>query len=108
MKRRSRRIADQTTRETCDCKVGACYICGSGCKRCMCACDGVDPFDAIQRTRGGNRTRRSNRKAREKENKATRRTTQSMTRSKSPTNDTTSQDEQKDNKQKRKTVEGKE
>ena len=104
MKRRSRRIADQTTRETCDCKVGACYICGSGCKRCMCACDGVDPFDALQRMRGGNRTRRSNRKARETEDdsRTTRRRTRSMTRSKSHTNETTSQDEKKDNKHKRK------
>ena len=55
MRRRSRRIAELSSRESCRCKVGSCTICGSRCKRCMCACDGIDPFDAMQRTSGGNR-----------------------------------------------------
>ena len=64
MKRRSRRIADKTSRETCECKVGGCSICGSRCKRCMCACNGIDPFNAMKRSRGGNRKRRSTHKER--------------------------------------------
>ena len=52
IKRRSRRIAELSSRESCGCRVGACTICGSRCKQCMCACvhvcmcacDGIDPF----------------------------------------------------------------
>lgn len=35
----------------CSCKVGRCD-CGSTCKRCGCACDGVAPADAVKRQRG--------------------------------------------------------
>ena len=55
MKRRSRRIAELSSRKSCGCKVGTCTICASQCKRCVCACDRIDPFDAIQRTRSGKR-----------------------------------------------------
>ena len=49
----------------CSCKVGACRICGSSCKRCMCACDGVKPIDALARFRGAqsSRSKRKNIKA---------------------------------------------
>ena len=36
---------------SCKCKVGSCD-CGSPCKRCGCACDGVDPERALSRKRG--------------------------------------------------------
>ena len=36
----------------CSCKVGACRKCGSTCKRCKCACDGILPVDALAQNRG--------------------------------------------------------
>ena len=36
----------------CSCKVGACRKCGSTCKRCKCACDGILPIDALEQNRG--------------------------------------------------------
>ena len=36
----------------CSCKVGACRKCGSTCKRCKCACDGILPIDALAQNRG--------------------------------------------------------
>ena len=36
----------------CSCKVGACRKCGSTCKRCKCACDGILPIDALAQIRG--------------------------------------------------------
>ena len=37
---------------TCKCKVGGCPDCDSDCRRCGCACDGVDPSVAASRGRG--------------------------------------------------------
>ena len=48
---RRRRSAQKN--QVCTCKVGACSICGSKCRRSMCACDGVEPSDALKRSRGG-------------------------------------------------------
>ena len=36
----------------CKCKVGLCLLCGSSCKRCGCACDGIEPAVALARTTG--------------------------------------------------------
>ena len=36
----------------CKCKVGSCPLCGSACKRCGCACDGVEPGVALARSSG--------------------------------------------------------
>ena len=38
--------------EGCKCKVVSCPMCGSSCKRCACACDGIDPKMALNRARG--------------------------------------------------------
>ncbi len=49
----SRRLRSHTKKgEGCRCKVGSCHICGSKCRRCMCSCDGIDPTDALSRSRG--------------------------------------------------------
>ena len=37
---------------TCMCRVGRCGLCESMCRRCGCACDGVDPTVAQSRKRG--------------------------------------------------------
>ena len=37
---------------SCKCKVGRCPHCPSFCRRYGCACDGVNPEDALQRKRG--------------------------------------------------------
>ena len=34
----------------CKCKVGSCLLCESRCKRCGCACDGIDPAVAPAQT----------------------------------------------------------
>ena len=39
------------------CKVGACRICGSACKRCKCACNGLKPINALARFRGAQSSR---------------------------------------------------
>ena len=49
----TRRLRSAQKNQVCTCKVGACSICGSKCRRCMCACDGVEPSDALKRSRGG-------------------------------------------------------
>ena len=36
----------------CKCKVGSCLLCGSRCKRCGCACDGIEPAVALARMTG--------------------------------------------------------
>ena len=36
----------------CKCKRGKCLVCGSSCKRCGCACDGVHPDAALARKNG--------------------------------------------------------
>lgn len=51
----TRRLRSAQKNQVCTCKVGACSICGSKCRRCMCACDGVEPSDALKRSRGGYR-----------------------------------------------------
>ena len=51
----SRRLRSAQRQKVCQCKVGSCQICGSKCRRCMCACDGVEPADALARSRGGYR-----------------------------------------------------
>lgn len=38
-----------------NCKQKGCETCGSICKRCACACDGIDPALAVNRKRGGQR-----------------------------------------------------
>ena len=50
----------------CSCKVGACRKCGSTCKRCKCACDGILPIDALAQNRG--RPTKSRRKLPKKQN----------------------------------------
>ena len=50
-----RRLRSAQASNPCKCKVGACPVCSSRCKRCMCACDGVDPSEALKRSRGGYR-----------------------------------------------------
>ena len=37
---------------SCGCKRGRCHECGSSCKRCGCACDGVSPATALSRSPG--------------------------------------------------------
>ena len=37
---------------SCGCKRGRCHECGSSCKRCGCACDGVSPAAALSRSPG--------------------------------------------------------
>ena len=51
----SRRLRSASVLQVCKCKVGPCSICGSNCRRCMCGCDGVDPSEALERSRGGYR-----------------------------------------------------
>ena len=51
----TRRLRSAQKNQVCTCKVGACSICGSKCRRCMCACDGVELLDALKRSRGGYR-----------------------------------------------------
>ena len=49
----ARHLRSAQKNQVCTCKVGACSICGSKCRQCMCACDGVEPPDALKRSRGG-------------------------------------------------------
>ena len=59
----SRKLTRSRLKMSCRCKVGACTICGSSCKRCKCACDGVLPFDAfIQKVGAQSSVLRSRRK----------------------------------------------
>ena len=51
----ARRLRSATVQQVCKCKVGSCSICGSKCRRCMCACDGIEPSEALARSRGGYR-----------------------------------------------------
>ena len=51
----ARRLRKAHREQICRCKVGSCSICGSKCRRCMCACDGVEPAEALARSRGGYR-----------------------------------------------------
>ena len=51
----TRRLRSAQKNQVCTCKVGAYSICGSKCRRCMCACNGVEPSDALKRSRGGYR-----------------------------------------------------
>ena len=51
----ARRLRKAHREQVCRCKVGSCTICGSKCRRCMCACDGVEPAEALARSRGGYR-----------------------------------------------------
>ena len=51
----ARRLRSATVQQVCKCKVGLCSICGSKCRRCMCACDGIEPSEALSRSRGGYR-----------------------------------------------------
>ena len=51
----SRWLRSAQKKQVCRCKVGSCPICGSKCRRCMCACDGVEPAEALSRSRGGYR-----------------------------------------------------
>ena len=51
----TRRLRSAQSSNVCKCKVGACHICNSRCRRCMCSCDGIDPSDALKRSRGGYR-----------------------------------------------------
>ena len=46
------RITRRGTIGECDCRRGGCRKCGSKCRRCKCACDGISPFDALERFRG--------------------------------------------------------
>ena len=41
--------------KVCKCKVGSCQICGSKCRCCLCACDRIEPLEALARSRGGYR-----------------------------------------------------
>lgn len=43
----------------CNCKVGSCLLCGSACKRCGCACDGVEPGVALAQSTGQRAPKRS-------------------------------------------------
>ena len=51
----SRQLQSAQRQKVCQCKVGSCQICGSKFRRCMCACNGVEPADALARSRGGYR-----------------------------------------------------
>lgn len=51
----SRRLRSAQKGNVCKCKVGSCTTCGSKCRRCMCACDGIEPSEALSRSRGGYR-----------------------------------------------------
>jgi len=53
----SRRLRSGAKRriDGCQCKVGSCPICGSKCRPCICPCDGIEPSDALSRSRGGYR-----------------------------------------------------
>ena len=49
------RLTRRGTIGPCNCKVGGCRKCGSMCRRCKCACDGISPLDALKRTVGKRR-----------------------------------------------------
>ena len=49
------RLRSSKGSNACKCKVGACPICNSRCKRCMCSCYGIEPTEALQQSRGGYR-----------------------------------------------------
>ena len=49
------RLTRRGTIGPCNCKVGGCRKCGSMCRRCKCACNGISPLDALKRTVGKRR-----------------------------------------------------
>ena len=46
------RLTRRGTIGICSCKVGGCRKCGSSCRRCKCACDGISPLEALSRKVG--------------------------------------------------------
>ena len=46
------RLTRRGTIGICSCKVGGCRKCGSTCRRCKCACDGISPLEALSRKVG--------------------------------------------------------
>ena len=51
----ARRLQSATVQQVCKCNVGSCSICGSKCCQSMCTCDGIEPSEALSRSRGGYR-----------------------------------------------------
>ena len=51
----ARQLQSSKVSNACKCKVAACPIWNLRCKRCMCACNGIEPLEALQRSQGGYR-----------------------------------------------------
>ena len=46
----ARQLQSVTVQQVFKCKVGLCSICGSQCRQCMCACNGIEPSEALSRS----------------------------------------------------------